>query len=358
MAPSAVLADLSSGRLMYAKAPDAPRPIASLTKVMTALLVLEAGDLDAEVTIPAAAVFRPHDYGASTTAGLEEGERLTVRDLLYAMMLGSANDAAVALAIHESGSTEAFVDAMNAKAEELGMDASRFLSPNGLDDRGRSTARDLVTLTRFAYDTPGFSRIVDTKRRTIPGPDETTRTIQNRNVLLWLYPGAIGAKTGYTAAAGYCLDAAATRSGRRRVAIVLGTPTDAFSDAAALLNYGFGAFESHTFVRLGEPLGQAAIRGGSIPVVAGGTIDGLVPKDAVAGARRSVRIAPSAAFPTAPGQAVGILRVTIPGLTVGTVPILADDLPTPTPVDDAPWWVRAADTIGRAVAEAVGGLMP
>jgi D-alanyl-D-alanine carboxypeptidase (penicillin-binding protein 5/6) len=353
-----VLADLDSGRLMYAKAPDAHRPIASLTKVMTAILLLEAGHLDAVVTIPPEAVFEGDDYGASSSAGLHAGERLTVRDLLYAMMLGSANDAAVALAIHEAGSTEAFVDQMNAKAGSLGMEGTHFLSPNGLDDRGRSTARDLATLTGVAYDTPGFAPIVATKQRTIPGPGDTTRSIQNRNVLLWLYPGAIGAKTGSTATAGYCLDATAERGGRRLVAIVLGAPADAFSDAAALLNYGFGAFELHTFVRLGDSLRAVAIRGGTIPVVAGGTIEGLVPTDAVAGAVQRVTVDPKAAFPTAPGQAVGTLRVTIPGLTVGTVPLLADALPTPTPVDDAPWWARAADTVGRAVVQAVAGLMP
>jgi D-alanyl-D-alanine carboxypeptidase (penicillin-binding protein 5/6) len=357
-ASAAVLADLDSGRLMYAKASDAARSIASLTKIMTALLVLEDGHLDAMVTIPEVAVFEPGAYGASSTAGLRAGERLTVRDLLYAMLLGSANDAAVALAIHEAGSIEAFVEQMNARADRLGMRGTRFLSPNGLDDRDRSTARDLVTLTLAAYDTAGFAPIVATKQRTIPGPGDTSRRIQNRNVLLWLYPGAIGAKTGSTAAAGYCLVATAARDGRRLVAIVLGAPADAFSDAATLMNYGFGAFEMHTFVHLGDPLGEVAIRGGTIPVVAGGTIEGLVPTDAVAGARRAVTVDPRAAFPTAPGQAVGTLRVTIPGLTVGTVSLLADALPTPTPVDDAPWWVRAADTVGSAVAQAVGGLMP
>ena len=355
-AAAAVLADLGSGRLMYAKAPDARRPIASLTKVMTALLVLEAGHLDAKVTIPPEAVFLPDEYGFSSTAGLRAGERLTVRDLLYATMLASANDAALALAIHEAGSVDAFVEQMNERADELGMRGTSFRSPNGLDDSGVSTARDLVTLTMAAHDTPGFARIVATKQRTIPGPDDTSRKLQNRNVLLWLYPGAIGTKTGSTVAAGYCLDATAERDGRRLVAIVLGAPSDAFSDAATLLNYGFGAFETRTFIRLGDPLGEAEIRGGTIPVVAGGTIEGLVPTDARG--HRRVTVDPRVAFPTAPGQTVGSVRVKTPGLTVGTVPLLAAALPTPTPVDGSPWWVRASATVGRAVAQAVTGLMP
>ena len=357
-APVAVLADLDTGRLLYARGPDARRPIASLTKVMTALLVLEAGHLDEVVTIPEEAVFAPHDFGASSTLGLIEGERLTVRDLLYGMLLGSANDAAVALAIHEAGSTQAFVHWMNARARELGLRATVFFSPNGLDDRGHSSARDLVTLTRAAYETPGFAPIVDAEVRRIPGPNGTQRSIQNRNVMLWLYPGAMGAKTGFTAGAGYCLDATAQRDGRRLLAIVLGAPSDAFSDAAALFNYGFDAFEHHTFIRLGDPAGEVAIRGGTVPVIAGGTIAGLVPADAVATAGERVSVDPRAAFPPAPGQQVGTLRVTIPGLTVGAVPLMAAELPAPTRSGDHPWWMNAAGAVGRAVTQAVGGLMP
>jgi serine-type D-Ala-D-Ala carboxypeptidase (penicillin-binding protein 5/6) len=357
-APAAVLADLDSGRLLYARGPDLKRPIASLTKVMTALLVLDAGHLDEVVTVPEDAVFARHDYGASSTLGLEAGERITVRDLLYGMLLGSANDAALALAIHEAGSTQAFVTRMNQRARELGMRDTVFFSPNGLDDRGHSTARDLVTLTGAAYDTAGFATIVDTEVRRMPGPGGTERSIQNRNVMLWLYPGAIGAKTGFTAGAGYCLDATAERDGRRLVAIVLGAPADAFSDAAALLNYGFQAFEHHTFIRLGDPAGEVAIRGGTVPVIAGGTIAGLIPSEVVTGARERITVDPRAAFPPAPGQRVGTLRVTIPGLTVGTVPLMAADLPAPARSGDRPWWMNAAGAVGRAVAQAVGGLMP
>ena len=121
----------------------------------------------------------------------------------------------------------------------------------------------------------------------LAGPGDGTRTIQNRNVLLWLYPGANGTKTGYTATARYCLIGTAVRNGRRLIAIVLGAPEDAFSDAASLLNYGFDAFSPHTFVREGDAVGELSIRGGVVPVVAGGTIAGLVPTASIDAVRPS-----------------------------------------------------------------------
>ena len=159
------------------------------------------------------------------------------------------------------------------------------------------------------------------------------------------------------AAGRYCLVATAQRDGRRLVAVVLGAPADAFSDAASLLNYGFEAFEPHTFIRKGAPVGTLPIRGGAVPVVAGGGIHRLVPARALAGARLRLTADPSAAFPPAPGQRVGTLRVTIPGTTVGTVPLLAGALPSPNP-GDVPWWARATGAVGRAVGDVIGGLLP
>ena len=145
-----ILADLDDGQVMFAKAPEVRRPIASLTKVMTALLVLQRRELDDVVTVSPDAVFDGDDYGASSTLGLRAGERRTVRELLDALMLQSANDAALALAIDISGSERRFVELMNERARALGMRDTVFLSPNGLDDRGRSTTRDLLALTRAA----------------------------------------------------------------------------------------------------------------------------------------------------------------------------------------------------------------
>ena len=351
-ARSALLADAATGTLMDAKAPDLPVPIASLTKVMTALITLDRTEPGDVVTVDPRAVFDKGDYGASSTLGLQAGERISVENLLYGMLLGSANDAAVALAIHIAGSEDAFVKAMNARAHRLGMRHTDFRSANGLDDRGRSTARDLLILVRAAETTDGFDQITATKVRTIPAPSGPARRIQNRNALLWLYPGAFGTKTGSTALAGSCLIASARREGRRLVAIVLGARGEAFSDAAALLNYGFEGFTDQTFVSAGDDLGTLRIRGGAVPVVAGAGLTALVPTRMLGSVHRRIRATPGAAFPPPPGSRVGTLTVSIPGLAIGSVPLVVTSVPPP-PSSGGPWWARAAGAVGRAVGEAV-----
>lgn len=350
-APSAILADLDSGQVLYEKAADEPRPVASLTKIATALLVMERTRPQDLVTVSAQAA------GDGRTAGISElglipGERITVGSLLYALLLQSANDAAVALAEHVSGSVDAFVRAMNARVHRLGATRTRFASPNGLDDSGFSTARDLLLITRAAYRQPGFASIVATRFREIPAPEGLpARTIQNRNVLLWLYPGAVGVKTGFTSRAGYCVVAVAERGGVRLAAIVLGAPADAFSDAAALLDHGFFAFERREVIASGEPLGTVEISGRTVPVASGGSLVALVPRGAEA--TRRVAVDPGAAFPPLPGQVVGTVTVSVPDLRVGRVPLVVASVPPPPlPPASGPWWARAAASVLRA-AEAV-----
>ncbi len=352
-ARGALLADPSTGAVLFAKAPDTPRPIASLTKIMTALLVLERTRLHEVVTVDPRAVFERKDYGVTSTLGLRAGERITVEDLLYGMVLGSANDAAVALAIHVSGSVDPFVALMNRRAAQIGMDATRFASASGLDDRGRSSPRDLFRLTRVANADPEFTRITATQERAISSPKGPPRRIQNRNVLLWLYPGAFGTKTGFTAAAGSCLIASAERDGRTLVAVLLHDGEGAFSDAAALLNYGFDGFEERTLVHEDDPRGVVRIRGGSVPVVAGDGLSALVP---VAGSlRETVRVDHRAAFPPAPGERVATLRIDGPAATVGLVPLVVSSVPPP-PMQTGPWWARAGASVARALAGAVRAL--
>ena len=233
------------------------------------------------------------------------------------------------------------------------MRRTRFLSANGLDDRGYSTAQDLATLTRAAMATPGFPAIVDTEFHTVPSTDGPDRQVQNRNVLLWLYPGATGVKTGYTARAGYCEIATAERDGRREVAVVLGAPGDAFSDAASLLDYGFASFTEHTFVNAGSPRGVVELAGGSVPVQTGRGLTALVPVAGLNAVHDRVFVDPGAAYPPAPGEHVATLRITLPNLTVGTVPLLVSSVPPPPALADAPWWERAAAAVAHAAGAAL-----
>ncbi len=309
-AASVVLADLDSGQILLADGQTASRAIASLTKVMTAIVVLERAGPDEMVTVTSDAVFGSHDYGASSTLGLRVGERISVRDLLYGMLLG-------------------------------------------LDDRGRSTASDVLRLTRAAYRIPLFAHVVAAREHAVRSSSHAVRHIQSRNALLWLYPGAIGAKTGTTAAAGECLVAVAQRNGTRLAAVVLGSPHEPFSEAAALLNYGFEAFDRSKIVTRGQPEGTLAVRGGTVPVVAGDDLTALVAHPPRVRFRTVTDR--SVAFPPAPGERIGTLRVSSSGFDLGTVPLLAAVAALPPPPSGT-WWARAGESVARALAHAVGAL--
>ena len=257
----------------------------------------------------------------------------------------------MALAEHVSGSVDAFVDEMNARAEELGMTRTMFTSPNGLDDTGYSSAADLVRLTRAAYRSRGFASVVATRFHTVESLDAEPRVVQNRNVLLWLYPGAIGVKTGFTSPAGFCLVGAAQRGDERLVAVVLGAPGEPFSAAATLLNYGFDAFEHRTLLRQGEPLDDVDVGGRSVSVSAGGNVRGLVPTAATV--TRTVELDPHVAFPPARGEQIGVVRVSASGRAVGEVPLVVVGVPAPPPAEPGSWWARAAG----ALVEAGGGVL-
>jgi D-alanyl-D-alanine carboxypeptidase (penicillin-binding protein 5/6) len=355
-AAAAILVELDTGQVLFARDPRERRPIASLTKIMTALIVLRRTEPDDIVTVSAAAA-APDGSNGLSELGIVEGERVTVRDLTYALLLQSANDAAIALAEHVSGSVRAFVRLMNRTARRLGMRDTDLRSPNGLDDAGYSTARDLALLARAAFAEPAFARVARTRFHEVPAPEGDVRRIQNRNVLLWLYPGALGGKTGYTRAAGFCLVAAAERGGRRLAVVVLGAPGEPFSGAAALLDHGLAAFEEVAFVVAGEPLGAVELVGGWVPAEAGDGLTALVPVDASGDATRRVVVDPGAAYPPAPGEAVGVLRVSVPGRSLGAVPVVVSAVPPPPPADGRPWWERAAGAVAGAAGRAIGGLL-
>jgi serine-type D-Ala-D-Ala carboxypeptidase (penicillin-binding protein 5/6) len=240
-AASAIVVDARDGTVMFAKRPDAERSIASTTKLMTALLALEKAEPND--------VFRAPAYNAQpaeSRINLREGERMTVHDLLEALLLESANDAAVALAENISGSRQAFVDEMNARAQELGLDETSYANPIGLDQAGNySSARDLAALARTLLRNRRFARIVDMPSATLESGSRP-RVVQNRNGLVGAYPWVDGVKTGYTLNAGNVLVGAAARGPRARVvSVVLGEPTEPARDAETLtlLRWGLAQFK-------------------------------------------------------------------------------------------------------------------
>jgi serine-type D-Ala-D-Ala carboxypeptidase (penicillin-binding protein 5/6) len=349
-AASAVLVDLDSGEVLFDRAGGRRRPIASITKIMTALLVVESATPFDEVIASSRAV---SETGAEL--GLDEGERILVSELLYALMLQSANDAALALAEHIGGSVDAFVKMMNERARGLGLADTRFASPNGLDDSGYSTARDLAAITVEAYRSGSFAETAAAKFRTIPAPEGPARRIQNRNALLWLYPDALGVKTGYTAAAGFCLVAAAERDGLRLATVVLGAPGEPFSDAAALLNYGFQAYERRQVVRLGDPLDPVRVAGRLVTVKAGDVLRVLVRRgDSVVEEMRPSR---TLSLPLARGERVGELVVSVSGQELGVVPVVTAEAVPATPAVRQVWWRRVWDAITSFLGRTFGPVL-
>ena len=225
------------GRVLWEREADAPRPPGSLAKIMTALVVLD-GDWDAEavVTVSAGA-----EGQTGSRLGLRRGEKITAGDLLTAMLVRSANDAAVALAEHAAGSVERFVEAMNAKAAELGLESTRFRNPTGLDAAGQtSSARDLAHLAEAALAHPAFARAVALERATVATRGGRRFSIETSNLLLGRLRGAKGVKTGYTSAAGKCVVALAERDGRRVLVVLLDAPNRWWA-ADALIEEAFRA---------------------------------------------------------------------------------------------------------------------
>lgn len=255
-ARSAVVMDADTGAVRYAHNADEVLPMASTTKIMTALVVIEQGDLDRSYTV------KPeYTRTEGSSMYLKPGETLTIRDTLYGLMLMSGNDAALALA-GECGGQEAFVQAMNDKAQALGLTNTHFENPNGLDgETHHTTAHELAQLTAYALQNPDFREIVSTKSITCAG-----RTMVNHNKMLTQYQGAIGVKTGYTKKCGRCLVSAAERNGRTLVAVTLNDPDD-WDDHAAMLDDAFSAYAPVTLHQAGETVGDVPVEGGTQPRV-------------------------------------------------------------------------------------------
>ena len=314
------LIDVRDGSRLAGRNIGVPRAIASTTKLMTAYIALH------QLRLGQRLVAAPYDpLPGESLLGLEAGERMSVRDLLYGLLLPSGNDAAVTLATGAAGSVPAFVREMNSAAGRLGLGDTSYANPIGLDEAGNySTARDLATLALRLRRQPLFRRIVDTPRATLQ-TGAHPRTIVNHNELLLRVPWINGVKTGYTLDAGYVLVSSGTRKGVTLLSVVMGTPSEAArdQDSVSLLRYGFSLYLRRTPVKVGETLAAPAVRGRDerLPLVAA--------RSARVTARRgeSVRVTVDAPDevegPIPRGRRLGTGVVTVGDQEVARVPLVS-----------------------------------
>lgn len=338
-ARAAILMDMGTGSVLIEKLPDERLPIASITKVMTMLLAMEALE-DGRITLDEELIASPHacSYGGSQIY-LEAGERFSVKHMLMAVTIKSANDAAIALAEHIAGSESAFVALMNKRAEELGMENTHFVNACGLDDfsvtsdpgdRPYSSARDVAIMSQALLTHHDQLREWLTTRITYiqrsKGPIELFNT---NHRFIRNFPGGDGLKTGLTDDAGWCLTATAKRGDLRLIAVVLGSTNDEtrYQDIVTLLNYGFANYTGKRIVSVGEfiqtvPLNRGVSR--ELDVVAEQTVSILLKKGDAAEAYEQVITLYGPLFaPAKQGTVVGELRVVKDGKTVGKVNLIA-----------------------------------
>jgi D-alanyl-D-alanine carboxypeptidase (penicillin-binding protein 5/6) len=342
-----VLMDYATGQIIASKNPDERRAPASLTKVMTEYVVaaeLAAGRIHANdmVTISEHA-WRAGGAGTDgSTSFLKLGSQVDLEDLLKGMIVQSGNDAAIALAEHTAGSEQAFVGLMNAYAKQLGMVNTHYSDASGypVDDH-YSTARDIATLTRaLIHNFPDQYAVSKIKEFEWNGIKQ-----QNRVTLLWRDPTVDGVKTGYTAAAGYCMDASAKRGDERMIAVVMGASSErARADSAmALLNYGFNFYETHRLYDASKPLATPRLWKGAanqLPIGVAENVLVTVKRGDYDKLKATMDIPATLIAPYRKGQQIGTLRISLAGQPVQTVPLIA--------LADAPqggFFARLWDTI-------------
>lgn len=252
---AAIVMDTISGRVLYEKNAYSKRSVASTTKIITAILAIEKGNLEDKVAVSKrAASIR------GSNIGLKQGQVYTLRELLYGLLLNSGNDAAIAIAEYIGGTVEGFAEMMNSKAAMIGARSSHFISPHGLDMEGHySTAYDLALIARYALRNPVFSEIVSAKTAVI-----SNKSLHNTNEMLSAYPGADGVKTGYTGKAGRCLVTSATRDNWRIISVVLGCPSryKRAQSSSAILDYVFFNYKPYILARKNASFKRVPVRKG------------------------------------------------------------------------------------------------
>lgn len=334
-ARAAILMDARTGRVLFAKNPYEQLPQASTTKITTAILALEKGRLEDQVVVSQYAAETPE-----SSIWLEAGEVLSLDELLYALMMQSANDAATAIAEHVGGSEANFVEMMNQKAQELGCLHTHYENPHGLHAAGHYTcAYDLALLARHAYTYPEFRQIVTTERKVLPWLGKLwSRVLYNKNRLVAgpaAYSGADGVKTGYTKEAGSCLVGSATRDGWQLIAVVLNSPP-MYNEVKMLLDYGYQNYKPVLLVHEGQYIRSLTVSRGEQPrvgiVAADGAVVPLRPGEENR-VTQSVSLARRLSAPVKQGDPVGEIMMDLDGQ-----PLTSIKLVTATTVERKSWW--------------------
>ena len=348
-APSAILMDAATGTVLYEKNADEKLPPASVTKIMTLLLVMEALDSgrigwDDMVTASEAAAAK-----GGSQVYLEVGEQMSMDEMLKSVVVSSANDCATALAEHVAGSEAAFVEKMNARAAELGMENTHFVNCTGLDD-GENASEHLTTARDIAIMSRELLTHEEIKKYTTIWMD-TVRNgqfgLSNTNKLVRFYEGTTGLKTGYTSTAGHCLSASAERDGMELIAVVLHceSSTDRFRSAKALLDYGFANY-ALADTQPEEPMQPVRVILGeesTLTPVLQQTAPILVEKGELAGITKTVTLCQEVEAPVEAGQQLGTLTLSTSTRTLAEIPIIA-----PQSVEKLTLWELAARLLKRA----------
>lgn len=321
-AKSAVLIEAETGRIVYEKNADEKLPMASTTKIMSALIALEYCESDKPFIVDPNAI-----KVEGSSMGLKEGDTVTMRTLACGMLLASGNDAANAAAVALCGSVEGFVGMMNDKAELLGLDNTSFATPSGLDSENHySTAEDMAHLAAYALANPDFAEICSQKSMKLSyGNPPYDRWLKNHNRLLSDYDGCIGVKTGFTKKAGRCLVSAAQRDGVTLICVTLNAPSD-WQDHKKLFDYGF---ENYKQVLLNTSTDEI-----TVPVAGGNTqaigVNASSPRYAalseaeVKNIKRTVNIKRPLFAPVCKGDEVGTMEFSLDGNVIKSVPLFAD----------------------------------
>ena len=336
-ASAAILMDYTTGKILYQKNAYERRFPASTTKILTAIVAIEKGNLKKIITADATAAKTD-----GSSIWLKAGERQTLKDLLYGILLNSGNDACVAVADSLAGSEKRFTSWMNTKAYEIGAKDSHFANSNGLPNPVHfTTAYDLSLITRYAMKNPVFAEIVRTKRKTIPWPGrDYDRVMINHNKLLWRYEYADGVKTGYTLEAGKCLVSSATKDNHRLIAVVLNS-RDMYGASQRSSDYGFSHYQLLSLASPQETLSQVNVTEGiasQVPVSANRPLNLLIPKGDESKLRVNLELRSSLRAPVERMQQVGELQVKMGERLIEKVPVV-----TLARVPQKSWWRRIWD---------------